>query len=431
MGISNALFTGVSGLDTSGTAISVIGDNIANVNTPAFKARRAEFGDLLAQSLTGSGGFSQLGSGSSVTRVRANFGQGTFESTGRGTDLAIEGRGFFVVQGTQGRYFTRNGIFNFDNSGYLVNTQGQRVQGFGIDPATRTSTGVLGDIQIQTAVSPPGPTANAQISVNLDANATAVGPFDPADPSGTSNFNFPMTTYDSLGNTHSVNFYFSQSSGGNWDWVAAVDPADTSTPPANPGDSVVVQGSGTLSFDSQGFLQSATGTNLTFQFSGGASASQSVQLDFGPIGANASASSGRTTQFSSPSAVASFTQDGFASGQIQNIVVDGEGFLTGQFSNGETVPLAQVALASFANTEGLVSTGNSNLLETRVSGQALIGAPQTGTFGTIRPSSIEQSNVDLANEFVKLIINQRAFQANTRTISTTNDLLANLLSLGQ
>lgn len=431
MGISNALFTGVSGLDTSGTAISVIGDNIANVNTPAFKSRRAEFGDLLAASLTSGGGFSQLGSGATVTRVRANFAQGTFESTGRGTDLAIEGRGFFVVQGSQGRYYTRNGIFSFDNTGYLVNTQGQRVQGFGIDPATRTSTGVLGDIQIQSAVSPPGPTANADISVNLDANAGVVGPFDPADPAGTSNFNFPMTVYDSLGNTHSVNFYFTQASGGSWDWAAAVDPSDTTTPPATAGDDVVVQGSGTLAFDSQGFLQSSTGTSVTFQFAGGATANQSMQVDFGPTGSAASASAGRTTQFASPSAVASFSQDGFASGQIQNIVIDGEGFLTGQFSNGETVPLSQIALASFANIEGLVATGNSNLLETRVSGQALIGAPQTGNLGTIRASSIEQSNVDLANEFVKLIINQRAFQANTRTISTTNDLLANLLSLGQ
>jgi flagellar hook protein FlgE len=430
MGLSNALFTGVSGLDTSGTAISVIGDNIANSNTPGFKSKRAEFGDLLAQSLTSSGGFSQLGSGSTLSRVRPNFAQGTFENTGRGTDLAIEGRGFFVVQNAQGRFYTRNGIFSFDSDGFLVNTQNQRVQGFGIDPATRTSTGVLGDVQIQTAVSPPGPTNNAEIAVNLDANAGLVGPFDPADPAGTSNFNFPMTTYDSLGNQHSVNFYFTRSATG-WDWSAALHPSDTTTAPAAAGDQVVVQGSGSLTFDSQGFLQSSTGNTVTFQFAGGATPNQVVQLDWGPVGSSAAAASGRSTQFGAPSAVTSFNQDGFASGQIQNIVIDGEGFLTGQFSNGETVPLAQLALASFANVEGLVSVGNSNMVETRVSGQALMGAAQTGNLGTIRASSIEQSNVDMATEFVKLIISQRAFQANTRTISTTNDLLANLLALGQ
>jgi flagellar hook protein FlgE len=430
MGLSNALFTGVSGLDTSGTAISVIGDNIANSNTPGFKSKRAEFGDLLAQSLTSGGGFSQLGSGSTLTRVRPIYSQGTFENTGRGTDLAIEGRGFFVVQSAQGNFYTRNGIFNFDADGFLVNTQNQRVQGFSIDPATGTTTGVLGDIQIQTAVLPPGATTSAEISVNLDANSGLVGPFDPADPASTSNFNFPMSVYDSLGNQHSVNFYFSRSATG-WDWYAALDPTDTTTPPAAAGDQVVVQGSGSLSFDAQGFLQSTTGNSVTFEFAGGAAASQSVVLDWGPTGSSVGSATGRTTQFASPSAVTSFTQDGFASGQIQNIVIDGEGFLTGQFSNGETVPLAQLALASFANVDGLVATGNSNLVETRVSGQALIGAPQTGNLGTIRASSIEQSNVDMATEFVKLIINQRAFQANTRTIATTNDLLANLVALGQ
>ncbi|MFQ5416074.1 MAG: flagellar hook protein FlgE [Myxococcota bacterium] len=430
MGLTSALFTSVSGLDATGTAIAVIGDNIANVNTTGYKASRAEFSDILGRMVSGLGGFSQIGAGTTISGVTPIFSQGTFESTTRTTDLAIEGQGFFVLDGGQGRFYSRAGVFTFDQSGALVNPAGLRVQGFTIDPATGQSTQALGDIQISSAVSPPRATTAANVSVNLDANSLTLGvPFDPADPNTTSNFRTLMTVYDSIGNDHLVTYYFTKSAANNWEWTASVPSADTTTAPANPGDSLVVQGSGTLTFDSNGVLQAATGSPVTFEFSGGATAGQSVNLGFGPIGGVGTGEV--TTQFAGPSTTNSFNQDGFATGQIQGIQVDREGFVVGQFSNGETLTLAEVALASFPNAEGLVKIGSGNLVETRRSGQPSVGAPLTGRLGSIRSNSLEQSNVDLAREFVQLIINQRAFQANARTVSTTNELMANLVSLGQ
>lgn len=429
MGLSTALFSSVSGLDATGTAISVIGDNIANSNTPGFKGRRAEFSDVLGRSIGNAAGFSQLGAGTTLSRISPVFSQGTFETTGRTTDLAIEGNGFFVLESDQGRFYSRAGIFTFDNTSYLVNPQGMRVQGFSIDPITGLSTGQLGDIQLSTALSAPRPSQNAALGINLDANAPVLGGFDPANPFGTSNFNSVMTMYDSLGNGHPVTFYYTKTGTNAWSWTAALPPGDTTTPPATPTDPAVVQGSGTLTFDAAGTLQAFSGSPLTLQFSGGAAPAQSVAVSFGPVGGVGSGDP--TTQFGSTSATMAFTQDGFAAGQLQAIVIDREGFITGQFSNGETSLLGQVALASFPNIEGLVSVGNTNLIESRTSGQALVGAPETGSLGSIRSSSLEQSNVDLATEFVRLIINQRAFQANTRIVSTTNELLANLVNLGQ
>lgn len=435
MALSGALFASVSGLDTMSTAISVVGDNIANVNTPGFKARRPEFADVLGQTIASVSGVSQIGAGSKITRVNSLFTQGTFETTNRPTDVAIEGKGFFILDGPQGRFYTRAGIFNFDQEGYLTNAEGMRVQGFGIDPATQTSNGQLGDIQILSSAAPPRATNEIEMSANLDANA-ALGSFDPADPIGTSEHRVTLNVFDSMGNEHPVTFYFTktaQSAGppasATWTWNAAVDPSETTVPPAAAGDDVVVQGTGTLDFDENGVLTSAAGTSVDFQFAGGVATPQTVAIDFGPIAG--SGDGDPTTQFAGSSVTNSFTQDGFASGSLQSLTIDREGFLTGLFSNGATLNIAQLSLASFPNVEGLRAVGNNNLIEARDSGQPLVGAPGTGRLGQIRSSSLEQSNVDLATEFVRLIINQRAFQANTRTISVTNELLANLVALGQ
>jgi len=430
MSLSNGLFAAVSGLDTTSTAISVIGDNIANVNTPGFKQRRAEFADVLGQTLNTAGGFSQTGAGSKLARVGQIFSQGTFESSARTTDMAIEGRGFFVLNGPQGRFYTRAGLFNFDNQGALVDKEGLRVQGFGIDPVTRLPVGQIGDIQLTQGVSPPNPSSLVDISVNLDSGATPPPtPFDPSKPSATSNFQTAVTLFDSLGNGVSSNLYFTNTGPGSWTWTTTLAPGDTTTAPATPGDPVVVQGGGTLTFDSQGNLTGATGTNVTYQFAGGAAPGQTVAFNFGPIAGVGTGTP--TTQFADSSAVNSTFTDGFAPGTLQAISVDKDGIITGSFSNGESLPLAQIALATFPNVNGLNSVGNSNFLESRQSGQSLIGAPRSGQFGSIRASSIEQSNVDMAEQFVKLIISQRAFQANTRTVSVTNELLANVVQLGQ
>jgi flagellar hook protein FlgE len=430
MSLSSAMFASVTGLETASTAISVIGDNIANVSTPGFKERRAEFADVLGRSISTAGGFSLTGAGSTVLNVSQIFSQGSFESTARVTDLAIEGAGFFVLDGTQGRSYSRAGLFNFDRNGLLVDSLGQRVQGFGIDPVTLQATGQLGDIQLTNAVAAPRSSTQASFSLNLDANAVANGPFDPANPNGTSSFQSVITLYDSLGAPHSSTLYFTRTGTNAWSWNAALPTADTTLPPATAGDPVVVQGSGSLTFDTTGNLTSATGSPVTFEFAGGATASQAVVIDFGPI-AGVGAGDPTTQYAGAQSAVNSQTQDGFGPGTLSSVGVDRSGFFVASFSNGETRPIAQVALATFANVGGLDGVGNNGFVETRDSGQPLVGAPRSSSFGSIRSNNIEQSNVDLAAQFIRLILQQRAFQANTRTVSTTNELLANLVQLGQ
>ncbi|HVP29134.1 MAG TPA: flagellar hook protein FlgE [Myxococcota bacterium] len=430
MPLSSALFASVSGLDAMGTAISVVGDNIANVNTTGFKARRPEFADVLGQSIASVQGFSQIGAGTKISGVTPNFTQGTFETTNRPTDLAIEGRGFFILDSPQGRFYSRAGLFNFDRDGYLTNPEGQRVQGYTIDPLTQISTGTLADINVGNPLAPPSTTTTMDLSVNLDSNAPVIaGGFDTADPNNTSNFRSVVTIYDSLGNGHPATIFFTKTGTNAWAWNATLPVADTTTAPANATDTLVVQGSGTLTFDAQGALQAMTGSPVNYQVTGGAAANQAVVTNFGPVAGVGTGDP--TTQFGTSSTTNSFSQDGYAAGSLQSIVIGRDGFITGQFTNGESLNLAQVALANFPNVQGLVAVGGNNLIASRFSGQPLVGEPQSGSFGAIRSSNLEQSNVDLASEFVRLIINQRAFQANTRTISTTNELLGNLIQLGQ
>lgn len=430
MSLSNALFNSVSGLDTTSTAISVIGDNIANASTPGFKERRAEFADVLGQTISTGGGFSQTGAGAKLARVSQIFSQGTFETTNRATDMAVEGRGFFAVDGARGRQYTRAGIFNFDNQGTLVDKDGSQVQGFAIDPVTQTVTGQLGPIQLTLGVSPPQASSTVDISAQLDAAEPINGPFDPSNPNATSSFQTASTVFDSLGGPHSSTLYFTRTGVNSWTWNATLPTSDTTDPPATPGDNVVIEGGGTMTFDASGNLTALTGPAVTYNVVGGAAAGQVVNYNFGPIAGVGSGTP--TTQFlGTSSTVNSLSTNGFAPGTLQNIVVDGDGFISGTFSNGETLELAQVALATFANVEGLASVGNNSFIVTRASGQPLLGAPRSGQLGAIRSSSLEQSNVDIATQFVKLILNQRAFQANTRTVSTTNQLLANVVQLGQ
>jgi len=216
MGLTNALYTALSGMSANGEAITVAGNNIANVNTTGFKSSRPEFSDILGQSVASVGGFSQIGAGTTISGVTSVFSQGTFETTSRTTDLAIEGQGLFVLDGGQGRFFSRAGVFTFDRDGMLVNPAGLRVQGFEIDAATGAPTQALGDIQLSAAVSPPRATTLGTLSVNLDSNAPVLGGFDSSDPTATTNHSTLMTLYDSLGNDHQVSFYFNKTGANSW-----------------------------------------------------------------------------------------------------------------------------------------------------------------------------------------------------------------------
>jgi len=413
----------VSGLGSASTAISVIGDNIANVSTPGFKERRAEFSDVLGRAISTSGGFARTGSGSRVANVSQIFSQGSMESTSRETDLSIEGPGFFILDGDQGRVYSRAGQFNFDNLGNLVDPFGRFVQGFEIDASTELPTGQLSDVRIDTSVSAPQQTRMIDVSLNLNADVDLVGPFDPANAIATSNFVTKVAAYDSLGSEHETSLFFTRTGDNAWEWNAGLAPTTSGGPYS-------IQGTGALTFNAFGTLASGATSSATFDFGGGAQPGQGIEINFGPTGLLGSGNT--TTQFAdTPSAINAQSQDGYGAGTLQSLSIGSEGFLTASFSNGVTRPISQVALANFAAVEGLDAVGNNAFAESRDSGQPLIGEPNSGQFGAIRSNSIEQSNVDLAAQFIRLIMNQRAFQANTRTVSTTNELMANLVQLGQ
>ncbi len=451
MSLTNALFSSVSGLETASTAISVIGDNIANANTPGFKEKRAEFSAVLGQSITSGAGFSQIGAGARVNDVGTIFSQGVFETTQRNTDLGIEGRGFFVLESQAGRAYTRSGIFGFDSTGLLVDSNQNRVQGYGINATTGQSNGVLGDIQVNLPLSPPQPSSLIQLAMNLDANepvlsgaAPPASVFDPANAEVTSTSREVVTVYDSLGSPRQATIFFSKVAPNQWEFNVTLPEADSSA--GGPGaDPFIVQagGTGLLTFNTDGELESINplaggpgnvDPTITFAFdtSNGAAPSQDITFGMGPVTTPGGLQTGSvTTQFNQPTVTNVATQDGFSPGTLTALNINNDGTLVGVFSNGETTPLARIALANFGNVEGLTEVGGSRLIESIESGAPIIAAANSGNLGSIRSSSFEKSNVDLPKQFVNLIVSQRAFQANTRTVSVANELLANLVSLGQ
>ncbi len=470
MGVLTSLFAGVSGMNAAGQQISVIGDNIANVNTPGFKSSRAEFQDVLAGNLAGSASGGQVGAGARIAGVNQSFTQGSLESTGVTTDLAIDGGGFFLVQDTTGVFYSRAGLFRLDANQQMVNAQGQAVLGFGITSGGIPNGG-LGPIVLANAASVPSPTGLVEVNANIDPNATAVpatNPFDHLDPITHSNFQTGIRVFDSLGNPRNVTIHFRKDDAvdNRWFWYAGANRSDLDMAayggsfvqgPAAAGTQFIPLQSGTLDFSSTGVLSLETNVALSIQYDhdgdavldGAAEAtpqlwrwadgasSATIAFDFGTSLAEGGTGADRTTQFGGSSAaginnfVRFMNQDGFSAGSLQSMSIDNSGFVTGSFSNGQVSRLAQVALATFPSLGGLNRVGQNNYAETSASGNVIVGSPNQAAFGTIRSGFLEQSNTDLADQFVKLIIAQRAFQANTRTIATSSDLLASLVGLGQ
>lgn len=421
MGLFSALFAGVNGLNANGNVISVIGDNIANVNTIGYKSSRASFEDILA------GADSNTGLGSRVSNIRAQFGQGGFESSSSVTDMAIDGKGFFVLQNSLDGsvVYSRAGQFSINSEGYLVNADNLRVRGYQV--ASNVITSSEGDIKLSQTPVPPNKTGTIGLSINLNANSVTPAAFSTANPTGTSNFSAGLTIYDSLGNSHLVTIYFRKSASNSWSWHALVDGGELTSP--SPGVNVQ-SATGTLTFSNAGALASATTTSTDFDFLG-ATQTQAITFDFGKSTDAGGTGLAGATQFGSASAITNITQDGYSSGSLKSLAVSTDGIMTGNYTNGTTQKIAQIVLANFNNVEALSRGGSNNYLQTLESGNPLKGPPGSGGKGTIVSGTLEQSNVDLANELIKMVIIQRGFQANSRTISTVNDLLSQLVTLGQ
>ncbi len=422
MGIFNALFAGVNGINSNGNAISVVGDNIANVNTIGFKASAANFEDILA------GSESNIGLGSRISSVVSLFSQGGFESTTNTTDVAIDGNGFFVVEDPLdgSTYYTRAGRFTVDKDGFLGNTDGYRVQGYSVN-ASNDLTANIDNIQLSTVPVAPNATEEVTAQVNLSSNSTVPAAFSTLDPTGTSNFSAGITVYDSLGNDHLVNLFFRKSADNAWSWHALVDGGELT---GGTEGTYVQSAAGTMTFNTTGSLLTVATASSDFDFLG-ATQSQAITFDFGTSTTAGGDGLDGITQFGSNSAIVNLSQDGYASGSLKSIDISGDGLITGNYTNGRTQTLAQFVIATFPNQEGLARTGSSNYRETNDSGIATLAKPGTTGRGSIVSSTLEQSNVDIANELIRMVIIQRGFQANTRTISTINDMLAQLVTLGQ
>lgn len=421
MGISSALYSGVSGLNTNSQAMSVIGNNLANTNTVGFKGSRTVFADLLSSSINGSGGASQVGRGVGMSKVDQVFSQGTFESTESNLDVAIEGEGFFILKepGNDTPFYSRAGAFRFDDDGYLINPEGYRVQGKQFDVNGELTPGDATDIRVAgTGLIQGNATSTLTLTTNLDSSEPIIAAaFDLANPD-TYNYSSSVQVFDSLGNPHLLTTYFTKTANNTWavNWSAETD----DIPP------VILQGAfADLVFTPDGILTNAA-LDPPLPTLGNIPAGA---LDW----ANGTTPTGititfDTTQFNSDSVVISQDQNGFGAGNLTGVEIDPDGILVAFYSNGEQTKIAQLVLGKFVNPNGLALVGSNLYNETTSSGPARTGLPGP-ELGKVFTNSLEQSNVDMGAEFVRMITVQRGFQANSKIITTVDELLGELINL--
>lgn len=576
MGIMSSLFAGVSGLNANGTALSVIGNNIANLSTVGFKGSRATFADLISSSISGGSGSVQTGIGVALTSVQGDFTQGSLATSSNVLDLAIDGNGFFEMKDAQnGTFYGRNGLFRLNKDSVVVDPTGFKLQGFLADTAG-TITGNIGDIALPTTTAAPNATTTAFLAANLNSSTattgvrgniigsaasvtttaagnnaftinlngdgvqtitvangltgsalasaiqnavrglTAANPylqaaydgfdatvgasniftfrsgisgttndaagnagtvvvaasgantlaanlnmlagvsttgsdFNISDPVGTSNFTTSLTVFDSLGNDHLLTTYFTKVGSNTWNYNIVSSTTDVNTANYNASNidttlGIVRVGAGTLTFGTDGTLQregpvirfdtntaaGTVGTNpgeLQVDFVG-ATQNQLIDFNFGDSvitdGGNGLTGS---TQFGSASSLVQQTQNGYAAGSLQAFSVDTKGVISGRFSNGQLRALAQVVLARFPDPIGLTRTGKNTFAESGNSGQPVTGTPDSAGLGRVLSNSLELSNVDLGQSFIDMIAAQRGFQANSRVITTSDEILQELVNL--
>ena len=400
-----SLYAGISGLKVNTKVMSVIGDNIANVNTTGFKTSKVSFANIFSASLGSTE--NQIGRGVSLAGVTPVWDSGSLENTTSVTDLAVNGKGLFIVNNDNGSpLYTRAGKFDFDKDGNLVSLDDMTVQGYAIDVNGNVAP-ALSDIALPAGNSVPLATNEFSMGINLDATAEAGDVFANS-----------LTVYDSLGNAIPLTMTFENTGPGAWTVTPSI-PASAGTVTI---DGQAVDTGIPVTFDGDG--------NLTAPLSGGSeieltltNATSPQNIHWEPI------TNGDITGYSGASATSSQTQNGYASGTLQGVSVDEDGVFTGLYSNGTMSPFAQIALADFTSYSGLAKMG-SNLYSASInSGQATIGVPGSASLGSVSPSSLEMSNVDLSDEFVQMITTQRAFQANSKVITTSDEILAELINI--
>lgn len=435
---------GLTGLYAANKSLDVTGNNIANVATVGFKSSRAEFADQYSNSIRGTSGSSNVGSGVTTAAVTQQFTQGAVTTgTGRDLDLAINGNGFFMMSNNGEKLYTRAGAFHTDTTGNIVDNSGNNLQGYSLDGTGNLATGVLTNLRVDTADMAAKATGTVGIVSNLNSTSAVITAAFNADDVTT--YNTPLHTpiYDSQGNQHTLDQYFTKTGTNTWTMYSMIDGRGISDPGTTP----VVPDQTQISFDSYGKLvttpaptstanvavnadgtfqinnwvpatKTTTGTTTTWTANGAVGNTGGIKLDMLA-----------TTQNNSASGAISKTQDGNSVGQISAMNVDASGRMFATYTNGLSRTIGQVALTSFANTQGLAPAGGTAWRETYASGIPVTGAPETGVLGNITGSALEESNVDLTGELVNLIKAQSNYQANAKTISTESTLLQTTIQM--
>jgi flagellar hook protein FlgE len=403
----------LSGLQANSVALNTIGNNLANLNTTAFKGQTTSFEDLFYQQIgqSGSGDAIQLGAGTRVSGTSTDFTEGTIlpDSNANSADMALAGNGFFVVQQGGVQSLTRAGNFQLSSSGSLITQDGQQVMGYPAVNGVVNQNSSLAPVTIPVGLNEGAQaTQNFSITTNLNSNATVGTPYST-----------PVTIFDSLGQSHQATVSYAKTGTNTWSYSVDLPAGDYA-----PG--TATNNTGTLTFDTSGNLVSPTGSvnNITFStLTDGAS-----DLSFNW---NLNNSSGTPTisQLASASSNTANSQDGFTSGVYQSFVVDSAGVITANFSNGRTLTVGQLAVATVANTAGLTATGGNNFMTTAASGLATVGVAGAGGRGTLDDGALEQSNVNISTEFSNLIVAQRAFEANSKTVTTFDTISQDVLSM--
>lgn len=403
--------TALSGIRAASGDLSIIGNNIANANTTGFKGSRAEFADVYAASMMGAPG-TAIGQGVRLQGAAQHFGQGNISFTGNALDLAVNGRGFFQLSDEAGAsVYSRAGNFHLDRDGYVVNSEGLFLMARGADN-NGAITGGIGPLQIDTSYAQPNPTSALNANLNFDARSSET---DSAwgliggvpDPAG---YNSTTTTsvYDSQGNPHDITLYYSKqdptTSPNSWTVRTMIDG--------------VVQDTSTITFNPDGSYNAPPDITISWNPGGGATPGQSITVDLS-----------KSTQYGSDFAVNSIYQDGFSTGQILGVDIDQEGTIFARYTNGQSRTIGQMVLANFANEQGLQPLGDTSWADTFASGPPVVGAPGTSGLGGIQSGALEESNVDLTEQLVKMIVAQRNFQANAQTIQTEDTVTQTIINL--
>ena len=388
----------LTGLEASSTALNTIANNLSNMNTTSFKSQSVTFSDLFYQDIgsSGAGNPLQVGAGTQIGSTETDFSQGSISDTSNSTDVALDGNGFFVIQNGGQTDYTRDGDFTLSSTGALTTQDGQQVMGYPVANGAVNTNAPLTPIQIPIgAVEQPQATSTLGLTANLDSSSTT-GTMVPAQ----------ITLYDSLGVSHVATIDFTNNGGGAWGYSIALPAGD-----ATGGKNLT----GTLQFDANGNLTTPAANVAGITFTGLSDSANDLNMTWNLYGAN---SKPTITQVASTSAVSGTTQNGFASGEYSGFSIGSDGLVSAEFSNGQTTPVGQVALANVTNVQGLKIMAGNNYQTTLASGAATVGVAGAAGLGSLEDEALEGSNVDISTQFANLIVAQQAFEASSKAITT-------------